>query len=162
MNQDQGNGGSYPAERFIEQMGQHFEEDGLSRIGGRLLGYLMLSTEPQSLDSLAEALQVSKASVSTNTRMLESLGALERVTLPGDRRDYYQAATDIRERMIEFRLQRFYATRELIQKGLKTQAAQDPQVRARMEEITSFFEHMIATIRETEDRWARDHGEIAG
>lgn len=156
------NGGAYPAERFIEQMGQFFEQDGLSRIAGRLFGYLMLKEEPESLDGLAEALQVSKASISNNTRMLETLGALERVTLPGDRRDYYQVAVNVRERMIEFRLQRFYATRQLLEKALKTAAAENPAIRTRLQEITSFFDHMIDTIRATEDRWTREHGEVAG
>ena len=41
---------------------------------------------------LAEKLRVSKASASTNARLLEELGILAHTARPGDRRDYYQRA----------------------------------------------------------------------
>lgn len=160
MNTIQTFGTGSPEERFIERMGQHFEEDGLPRIAGRLLGHLMLVTEPQSLDGLAESLRVSKASVSNNTRLLESMGALERVTRPGDRRDYYQVADMMHERMIDFRVQRFQATRTLITEGMQTPAAADPLVRSRMEGVCAFFEQLIEAVRATQARWHRDHNEV--
>ena len=159
MNTVQHYGEGSPEERFVERMGQHFEDDGFSRIAGRILGYLMLQTEPQSLDALADSLRVSKASVSNNTRMLEGLGALERVTHPGDRRDYYQVADLMHERMIELRVKRFQATQALVSEGLQTGAARDPVVRSRLESVCTFFEHMIKTIRATQQCWQRDHGE---
>ncbi len=33
---------------------------------------------------------MSRGSISTNTRLLENMGVIERVTRPGDRRDYFQ------------------------------------------------------------------------
>ncbi len=77
-------------ERFIEAMGLAHEEDRLPRIAGRLVGLLILSPEPVRFDHLAERLQVSRASISTNTRLLENMGVIQRVTRPGDRRDYFR------------------------------------------------------------------------
>ncbi len=77
-------------EHFVEGMGLALEEDRLPRIAGRLVGLLMLSPEPVRFDHLAARLQVSRGSVSTNTRLLENMGVIERVTRPGDRRDYFQ------------------------------------------------------------------------
>lgn len=77
------------ATRFVERLGLQVESEGFPRIAGRMIGYLLLQDEPRSLDELAEALQVSKASVSTNARALEGLGYVERHSMPGDRRDYY-------------------------------------------------------------------------
>lgn len=77
-------------ERFIEGMGLALEEDRLPRIAGRLVGLLILSPQPVRFDLLAERLRVSRGSISTNTRLLENMGVIERVTRPGDRRDYFQ------------------------------------------------------------------------
>ncbi len=77
-------------ERFIEGMGLALEEDRLPRIAGRLVGLLILSPQPLRFDRLAERLRVSRGSISTNTRLLENMGVIERVTRPGDRRDYFQ------------------------------------------------------------------------
>ncbi|MYB19637.1 MAG: MarR family transcriptional regulator [Holophagales bacterium] len=77
-------------ERFIEAMGLMHEEDRLPRIAGRLVGLLILSPDPVRFDHLAERLRVSRASISTNTRLLENMGVIQRVTRPGDRRDYFQ------------------------------------------------------------------------
>ena len=144
------------ATEFIEGMGQLFEADGFARISGRILGYLMLSVEPRSLQDVADALQVSRASVSNNARVLERLGALERVTLPGDRRDYYRMAEDIHERMLQMRLAHFRNTRELLTRAQGTRAARDTRVRARLEQCRSFFSHLEDAIQQTRAAWERD------
>jgi DNA-binding transcriptional regulator GbsR (MarR family) len=90
-------------QRFVERMGRHFEAEGVPRIGGRLFGFLLLQEEPRSLDEMTEHLRVSKTSVSTNARLLDQLGLIQRVTRPGDRRDYYEVAPD-QTRTLEFRL----------------------------------------------------------
>jgi DNA-binding transcriptional regulator GbsR (MarR family) len=85
---------------------------------GRLFADLLLQDEPCSLDDLAEHLQVSKASVSSNARLLEQWQVVRRVTRPGDRRDYYVAAHNP-GRMLEHwysRVQEF--------RGLLTEARQ--------------------------------------
>jgi DNA-binding transcriptional regulator GbsR (MarR family) len=59
-------------EEFVEMMGRQLEEQGAPRIAGRMFGYLMMIEEPESLDQLAEDLQVSRTSISTNARLLVS------------------------------------------------------------------------------------------
>src|SRR5579883_1380571 len=75
--------------RFVEGLGLYFEEFGLPRIGGRLLGLLMVTDRPLALDEIARRLLVSRASVSTNARLVLAARLGERVGIPGDRRDYY-------------------------------------------------------------------------
>lgn len=78
--------------RFIEEMGLHFESLGAPRIGGRLFGLLMVAPRPLLLDEIAELLLVSRASVSTNTRLFIQVGIVEPHAEPGDRRRYYVIA----------------------------------------------------------------------
>jgi DNA-binding transcriptional regulator GbsR (MarR family) len=148
--------GDAAAAQFIEGMGQLFEADGFARISGRILGCLMLSAEARSLQELADELKVSRASVSNNTRLLEQLGALERVTLPGDRRDYYRIAEDVHDRMLEIRLARFRSTRRLLTTAKRTKAARDVRVSERVKQFSSFFSHMEEAISQTRTKWERE------
>src|SRR5574338_1071844 len=84
-----------PAVRsFVEQLGLQFASEGLPLIAGRVTAYLLVSEGPRSLDEIANALGVSRASVSTDARRLEERGLLVRSSLPGDRRTYYSFAPD--------------------------------------------------------------------
>jgi DNA-binding transcriptional regulator GbsR (MarR family) len=87
-------------QQFVERMGLLCEREGLSRGAGRLFGFLLVSERAYSLDELTEMLQASKASMSTNARILESLGMIERVSMLGDRRDFYRVGDDPWERML--------------------------------------------------------------
>src|SRR3989440_2387909 len=91
---------------FIERMGVALENDGLPRIAGRIFGLLLVSEDARSLDDLAAELRVSKGSASTNARLLEQRGLLERVCRSGDRRDYYQARPDLFDHTMALRLVR--------------------------------------------------------
>jgi len=72
---------------FIDQMGLYFAGFDISRSAGHIVGVLMVTDRPLSLDEIASALQVSRASVSTNARLLASAGLAQPVSMPGDRRD---------------------------------------------------------------------------
>jgi DNA-binding transcriptional regulator GbsR (MarR family) len=142
--------------RFVERIGQILESDGLTRIAGRIFGHLLLSTEPQSLEDLAKALQASKGSVSQDTRLLERVGALERVTHAGDRRVYYQIGERMMGRMVALRLERFEQMRQAMAEG--AEAAPNEKVRARLNEFADFHDHLLATMREARERWCKRHG----
>lgn len=76
---------------FIEQMGLIAQNEGGPRIAGQILGYLLIEGEPRTLSQMADALKISKASASTNARLLELKGAVRRVSPVGQRGDAYQA-----------------------------------------------------------------------
>ena len=92
---------------FVERMGLALVADGLPRIAGRIFGLLLVSEKPCSLDELAAELRVSKASVSTNARLLEHRGVLEQVSRPADRRDYYRIPGDLFTHTMAQRLARW-------------------------------------------------------
>ena len=82
---------------LIDAGGRTAQSFGLNRLLGKIYVLLYMQPEPLSLDELMEELGVSKASVSIACRQLQSLGALRRVWQKGDRRDYYEAVTDLKE-----------------------------------------------------------------
>lgn len=81
---------------MIEAGGRTAQSFGLNRLFGQIYMLLYLSPASQCLDELARQLGVSKASVSIAARQMESWGAVRRTWVRGDRRDYYQAETDLR------------------------------------------------------------------
>jgi DNA-binding transcriptional regulator GbsR (MarR family) len=81
---------------MVEAGGRTAQSFGLSRIFGQLYMLLYMSPEPRSLDDLAAELGVSKASISIAARKLEAWGAVRKVWVKGDRRDFYKAETDFR------------------------------------------------------------------
>ena len=101
-------------EQFIEEVGITSEGDGLPRIAGRLFGYLLVSPGPRSLDEIAEALQVSKGSASTDARLLLRHGWLRRIGQTGDRKDYYELAPDFFAEIVAYRLTRWDALHDVV------------------------------------------------
>lgn len=136
---------------FLESMGRHFEQEGAPRIAGRLFGLLMLQEEPCSLDDIASLLQASKGSASTNARLLERVGVAERVTRPGDRRDYYQVADNMGERMLALAVERLKQMTERLRRGAET-LRMSPRVRDRFAESIRFHEKAQETVEEVLER----------
>lgn len=80
---------------YAEHAGVVLESMGLPRAFGKLLGYFYVCDPPQQTSAqLAEALGLSKGSVSTGTRMLESGGLIRRVALAGVRGRAFELTAD--------------------------------------------------------------------
>ena len=81
---------------MIEAGGRTAQSFGLNRLLGQIYMFLYLRSDAGSLDDLVEGMGVSKASISIASRQLLALGAIKRVWRKGDRKDYYEAETDLR------------------------------------------------------------------
>jgi DNA-binding transcriptional regulator GbsR (MarR family) len=81
---------------LIEAGGRSAQSFGLKRLLGQIYMFLYLRREAASLDDLVEGMGVSKASISIACRQLLALGGIKRVWRKGDRKDYYEAETDLR------------------------------------------------------------------
>jgi DNA-binding transcriptional regulator GbsR (MarR family) len=138
-----------PETQFVERLARLVEEDGGPRISGRILGLLLLTPGELGLDDIAERLQVSKASVSTNARMMETFGILERVGHPGDRRDFYRVAPDAIARMLERRARWLQRFGEAVKEGARTEAARDATVRTRLRELCGMHQRAMRNVERT-------------
>ncbi len=132
-------------ERIVETMGLLTEAEGMSRIMGRIFGFLLLCEDSQSLDDMAAALNVSKASISTDARRLEHMGFLVRVSRPGDRRDYYELAADFMERSMRRQIEKIRKLRDAMreaQDGLEA----SKRIRKRLHDFEMIFDIGIASL----------------
>ena len=69
---------------------------GLPRSLGEIYGLLFLSPEGQTIDQMVTRLRISKGSVSQGLKTLRALGAVKVTYVAGDRRDHYEAETDLK------------------------------------------------------------------
>lgn len=125
---------------FTETLGLIVQGDGVPRIAGRLLGLFVLHGGPFSFGELAERLNVSRGSVSTNTRLLEEMGVIERVAKTGERQDFFRLASDPYLRMIERKRNRSLRAQQAIDRVADTLVdAGDIERRQRVAELSNFF-----------------------
>lgn len=142
-------------EQFVERMGRHYEATGLPRIAGRLFGFLLLQEDPCSLDELATMLNVSKTSVSTNARLIEQAGLIERFTKAGDRKDYYVAAPD-QARTLELRLQGVREMGELLKEAIEVTPGIRTAARGRLTKMGQLNREATAVLGKLLGRWRGD------
>ena len=138
---------------FVERLALCAEEDGMPRIAGRMIAFLMVHDGACSLDDLAEALQASKASVSTNARFLEERGILKRTSTPGDRRDFYEISPSPWENSIVSAQRKVQRFRDVIQESLATMPLSEKTARRRMREAVVFYDFLINSLRENHQKW---------
>jgi len=99
---------------FIEHMGLMTQAEGGPRIAGQILGYLIVEGAPRTLTQMTAALKISKASASTNARLLELKGLARRVSPVGQRQDAYEALEPPNLAVIEALAERFRANADKI------------------------------------------------
>ena len=124
---------------FIEKLGMSAQSDGLPRIAGRMMGFFVMYGGPFSFSELAEKLQISRGSVSTNARILLQLGVLDRTAKPGDRQDYYQLASQPYARMLEGYVYRMNGLGEMVGDVASALPASDQARQARLSQLKQFY-----------------------
>lgn len=149
-------------------MGLSAEADGLARIAGRMWGFFIIHGGPCSFAELAERLQVSRGSISTNARILRDLGIIERVSRPGDRQDYYQLTDNPYHRLMEGYIQRMRSTLHSIEQALSGLPEDWGDAQQRLRHMHDFhaaaIEVSVQLIRDLQAKssQADGHSSIAG
>jgi DNA-binding transcriptional regulator GbsR (MarR family) len=130
----------YEQKHFIEDISLYFEQMGLPRMAGRILGVLLISDPPeQSLTDLCEVLQASKSAISTNARLLNEMGLIERVPSPMPRQVYFCFAAGGWVTFMRMRLRLMASLHQIAEHGLELLEDKDPAMRARLQEAHDMF-----------------------
>ncbi len=137
---------------FVENMGVTWERLGTARTSGRIFGLLLVAERALSLDEIAETLQVSKASVSTNTRLAEEKGLVRRISLPGDRRVYYEITHGAWESALEVAIANTRLMIGLAEEGLAALEPSNTEGRVRLEEMRTFYDLFRSEMEEMRPR----------
>ncbi|NIN71690.1 MAG: MarR family transcriptional regulator [Gemmatimonadetes bacterium] len=139
---------------YAEEWGLLFERWGLPRTAGRIWGWLHVCEPPQQTAAqLVDALGVSKGSVSTNTRLLESLDLVERVGVPGARQSHYGVRDDAFEGIMRQRIVGVAQARALAERGLNVLEAASPERKQRLTAKRDFYAFLEREMEELLRHW---------
>lgn len=128
---------------FIERLGLVAQADGLPRIAGRIMGLMVIYGGPLSFKELSEKLKVSRGSISTNTRLLEALGVVERISKIGHRQDFFQIRTKPYIELQRGSLTRLYRAKEVVDNAQADIPNEWQETQLRLEELGNFYKSMI-------------------
>lgn len=128
---------------YIEKVGKMCEELGLTHIGGKLLGYLLVcGKEGVFFQEFVEQLGVSKASVSTNLNVLISIRFVAKVKLKTERRSRYQISTIDMLAIMQERTQLLEHYADIMDEGLALLADERSAATDFMRETRDFYRWM--------------------
>ena len=139
-------------ERFILHWGDMGDEWGVNRSVSQIHGLLYLAEAPMTAEDIAETLGMARSNVSNSIKELLAWNLIRRVPILGDRRDHYEAETDIWEvaaRIAAGRKQREIDPAVDALRACVSDAADDPSISPvaakRLKEMLAFTELV--------DRW---------
>ena len=113
----------------------------------------MMGNLGASLDEIADALQVSKASVSTDARRLLDKGVVHRSGKPGDRRDYWEIAPDFFSSIMQHRVERWKKLNALVGELKQRSPSPAPAVRARLRYMEDVYSYISGRVDEALESW---------
>jgi len=130
----------FEEKHFVEDISLYFEQMGLPRMAGRVLGVLLISEPPeQSLTDLCALLGASKSAVSTTTRLLGEMDLIERVPSPVPRQVYFRFRPGGWVVFVRQHLKLWASLHQLAERGLSLLKDKDPALQNRLQEAHDMF-----------------------
>ncbi|MEU3164722.1 transcriptional regulator [Streptosporangium sp. NPDC006930] len=127
---------------WVERVAMYLARDGVPPIAGRVLGWLMICDPPeQSAGQISEAIGASRASLTSNLRLLTSMGFLTWRTRPGDRTVYYRMAEDAWAVVVQRQIASITSFLEITRDGVEL-AGPDDERAARVRQAHAAFAWM--------------------
>ena len=143
---------------FVEEVAVFMEGFGLLRMAGRILAWLLICEPPeQSAADLARVLQASKGAISGATNLLVQGRMIDRVSLPGQRRDYFRARPGGQTERMRAGIAELTTFRDIAERGLAL-LPDDPKRRERLQEVHDLYAWMERELPDLFARWEREWG----
>ena len=140
---------------FILHWGELGARWGINRTVAQIHALLYLSKVPLDAGTISERLSIARSNASTSLRELQGWGVIRVVHVLGDRRDHYEAVTDVWEIFATLAAARkrreIEPTLAVLRKCADQLAADkhaDPVVKARITAMLGLFERLTALIDE--------------
>ena len=142
-------------QRFVEAAGNFSQSFGAGRIIGQIFAYLYFCREPQTLADLMHHLGISKGSASMAVRQLEQWGAVSRIWIKGDRKDFYRATDEFgkifRKALLDAIAQKIETSDALVNE-METAVAVHRRSGVKRDPDWTFFERRLKRFKQFRDR----------
>ena len=140
-------------DRFIADAGNMAQSFGLGRVVGQIYAYLYFSKESKGLHVMQTDLHISKGSASMCVRQLEQWGAVSKVWVKGDRKDYYEANDwfgRVLKNILNDAIAKRFAHRDEFYEGVESDLAKIDD-----DDNTEFLKNRIEHIKQFEEKAQR-------
>lgn len=146
-------------QEFIQDYGSGYHMFGLPVLMGRIVGLLLYSGKPISLNEITQELGVSKGPASQICHRLLDHNLIQRVWKPGSREDYYQTHPNIFGNALLNRLAQEKKNLELAQKFqvlvTETNSIENPEFKKNVDEMAEFYSLMIEYYQKFLQEWMK-------
>jgi DNA-binding transcriptional regulator GbsR (MarR family) len=144
---------------IITTFAEAYQNLGYSSLMGKIVALLLISEQPLSLDEISDKLEMSKGPVSQITRRLKDHQLIERVWVPGDRKDFYRASNDMFGEAFRNYVSSMKRNKQIAEKFLSDADLVNTTdfLKDRMKEMQAFYELMEKHNKLFIEEWAKIH-----
>lgn len=125
--------------KFIQEWASISSSWGINKAMAQIHAYLLLHPEPQHMESIMEALGMSRGNVSMNLKLLIDWGLAEKCWQKGDRRDFFRCEHDVFEMTLriarERRKREVYPALKLLTKATEKELQGSEKEKAHLQTI---------------------------
>ena len=141
---------------LIERIGVLHDQTGHRPAEGRILGLLIVASEPElTFDEISDALELSKSATSNALNRLQTVGTVEYRTHPGERKRYFRKSYENWERAFVDRGVKYLEIRHLLKEALEHRDPQIDENRKSLESMVDFLEILEVSLIDAYDRWKK-------
>lgn len=143
---------------FVEDFALVLEKMGLVRMTGRATGWLMVCDPPeQTFAQIGDALQASKGSISNALKTLTTMRWVDKLSKPGDRKDYYVLRSGILPELTRQQATQYVDLIAMTSRGLALFDDPDGAEAHRVRDMHEFFLWWHKELPALIDRWYAEH-----
>ncbi|MEV6276221.1 winged helix DNA-binding protein [Nocardia sp. NPDC051832] len=145
---------------FVEEFALVLERMGLVRMTGRAAAWLLVCDPPeQTFAQIGDALQASKGSISNALKQLTTMRWVDKISKPGDRKDYYTIRSGIMPELQRQQLAQYGPLTETTARGLALFEDPDGPKAGRVRDMHDFFVWLSKEMPVLLDRWDAERGQ---
>ncbi|MAY83513.1 MAG: hypothetical protein CMP59_05195 [Flavobacteriales bacterium] len=140
--------------KLIEQLGIYHEKSGLSPASGRIKALLTVSPVLElSFDQIRETLQLSKSATSNSINLLMSMGAIDYITHPGDRKRFFRSKIGNWRDTMKQSFRNITNVADLLEEILIQRPNETEEFNKNLEEVISFMRYFKKEIPSLYKKW---------
>ena len=144
-------------EEYIESVGLFYEQYGLPKMAGRILGYLISSdTDNNSFEDLRDALKASKGSISGNINLLLNQSMIVKHMISGDRKSYFKMSLNSLESILDSKVDSVTQFKMIVQQGLSFDTDSNSAKHQNLREILDYYEFLEREIPLLRKKWKQE------
>ena len=138
----------------VERFGVFFEKEGIPPVAARIIGYLLFSEPPRkTFYDIVEFVQASKSSVSTALNAMQQRGFINYITLPGDRKRYFQLDVDKWVNLEKRRIQFISNFRGFLQEAAELHQHESQDFARSLTTVDHFYEEYVEELPKIITKW---------